>query len=192
MVSIASPAVIQRPKFTEYERNKYSMQNSKAHFKTPEEEYKEYAIINKKECSKCKKMKYLSEYSGNTSGSDAFDKDGYRLRRPECKVCNKKDNKGKSYAKNLAKKNGISYKAPKDTTCALCGNLPRLGKTLVFDHCHKSNKFRGYLHNSCNRALGVLGDDVQSIINAINYLNISEKKKFIQDKHTGKLIIIED
>lgn len=27
------------------------------------------------------------------------------------------------------------------------------------DHCHKSNKIRGYLCGSCNRALGMLRDD---------------------------------
>ena len=186
-----STAVIQPPKITENERNLYIKQKSKAKFDTPEKEY-EYAIKKEKKCSKCDLMKPLSEYSGNTSGCDGFDREGYRLRRPECKDCNKKANKGKSDAIKAAKILGIPYKAPEGSTCALCGNLAKKGDTLVFDHCHKTNTFRGYLHNSCNRALGVLGDDVQSLINAINFLNISEGKKFIQDKDTGKLIIIED
>ena len=171
--------IVNPKKFTENEYVLYTKYSHKSKFNSPEEEY-EYAIKNEKTCSKCGIMKKLIEYNGNTSGSDPFDKNGYRLRRPECKDCNKKANKGKSDAIKAAKTLGIPYKAPKGSTCALCGNLAKKGDTLVFDHCHKTNTFRGYLHNSCNRALGVLGDDVQGLINAINFLNISEKKKFIQ------------
>jgi hypothetical protein len=190
-------------KITENERSLYIKQNSKAKFDTVEEEY-EYAGKKKKECSKCNLMKKLSEYSGNTSGCDAFDKDGYRLRRPECKNCTKKASKGKNDAIKVAKSLGIPHKAPEDTKCALCGNLPKKGDELVFDHCHKTNTFRGYLHNSCNRSLGALGDDVKSLIRAINFLNMYEKKyitqnkdtyekkNITQDKDTYDLEIIED
>lgn len=187
-----STPVIQPPKFTENERNLYNKQSSKAHFHTAEEEYYEYAEKNKKMCSKCNSMKKLSEYSGNTAGSDAFNSNGYRLRRPECKDCNKKASKGKSEAIALAKRLGRPIKAPEGTKCALCGNLPKRGDTLVFDHCHKTNTFRGYLHNSCNRSLGVLGDDIPGMLRAINFLNKYEKKLITQNKDTGDLEIIED
>jgi DNA repair exonuclease SbcCD ATPase subunit len=59
---------------------------------------------------------------------------------------------------------------------------------LVFDHCHKMNKFRGYCCNSCNRSLGVLGDDVEGIINVLNYLLISDPMAIRQDE-SGKLHI---
>lgn len=177
--------------FTANERELYSKQKDKSKFKTPEEEYK-YALQNEKECSKCRSIKDLTEYAGNTSGSDAFDKNGYRLRRPECKDCTKEADKGKKEAMKLAKELGIPYKAPEGTKCALCGKLPKKGDELVFDHCHKKKAFRGYLHNSCNRALGVLGDDVSGIINCINYLNKHEKKNITQNKNTGDLEIIED
>jgi hypothetical protein len=182
---------MQTPKLTENENNLYIKQKSKAKFDTAEEEY-EYAEKKKKECSKCNLMKKLNEYSGNTSGCDAFDKEGYRLRRPECKDCNKKATKGKNDAIKVAKSLGIPHKAPEGTKCALCGNLPKKGDALVFDHCHKTNKFRGYLHNSCNRSLGVLGDDVPGIIKALNFLNMYEKKNITQDKDTGDIVIIKD
>ena len=185
-----APAIIQ-PKISQNERNLYIKQKSKAKFNTAEDEY-EYSRQKEKKCSKCNLMKNLTEYAGNTSGCDAFDKEGYRLRRPECKECTKKAVKGKNEAKKLAESLGIPYKAPEGTTCALCGKLPKKGDGLVFDHCHKTNTFRGYLHNSCNRALGVLGDDVSGMILCINYMNKFEKKKIIQDKDTGHLIIIED
>ena len=176
---------------TDNERELYSRQKNKANFNTPEEEYK-YALQEEKYCTKCKCMKKLTEYGGNTSGRDAFDKDGYRLRRPECKDCTKKANTGKNEAKKLAKSLGILFKAPEGTLCALCDKLPKKGDELVFDHCHKTNTFRGYLHNSCNRVLGVLGDDVSGMVNCFNYLNMSEKKKVMQNKDTGNLEIIED
>jgi hypothetical protein len=184
-------AVMQTSKITENERELYIKQKSKAKFGTVEEEY-EYAEKNIKKCSKCNSMKKLSEYSGNTSGCDAFDRNGYRLRRPECKDCNKTATKGKTDAIKLAKSLGIPHKAPEDTKCALCGNLPKKGDELVFDHCHKTNTFRGYLHNSCNRSLGVLGDDVPGLMRSINFLNKYEKKNITQNKDTGSLEIIED
>jgi len=38
--------------------------------------------------------------------------------------------------------------------------------------------------------MGVLGDDVEGLVKAVNYLNISEKKKLILD--TQKHILIMD
>lgn len=143
----------------------------------------------KKKCSKCNEMKKLTEYSGNTSGCDGFDKDGFRLRRPECKNCNKKVMEGKNHAKVKAKELNIPYKALEGTKCALCDKLEKNGDRLVFDHCHKTNTFRGYLHNSCNRSLGTLGDDIHGLLKALNYLNKTQKKKFTQDKDTAELMI---
>jgi len=181
--------VIHKPKITKNEHNLYIKQKYKAKFDTAEEEY-EYASNSEKRCSKCESMKKLNEYSGNTSGCDAFDKEGYRLRRPECKDCSKKANKGKNDAIKLAELIGIPYKAPEGTKCSLCEKLPKKGDGLVFDHCHKTNTFRGYLHNSCNRSLGVLGDNVHGLIRAVNFLQKYEKKNITQDK--GHLEIIED
>ena len=41
---------------------------------------------------------------------------------------------------------------------------------LVVDHCHKNGQVRGLLCHNCNRALGLLGDDIGSIKNCIEYL----------------------
>ena len=178
-----------RKNITINEQNLYTKQAKKVKFKTAEEE-NEYAKQNQKKCSKCNLMKTLIEYTGNTSGCDAFDMDGYRLRRPECKNCTKEIAKGKNESKKNAKELGISYEAPDGTNCALCGKLSKKGDRLVFDHCHKTNTFRGYLHNSCNRSLGVLGDDINGMLRAINFLNKFEKKKITQNINTGELTII--
>ena len=170
-----------QPKFTEKERKQYSTHQYKAKFKTPEEEF-EYSLMQTRKCSKCEEIKNLTSYETNTSGADGFDKSGYRMRRPECKECGKKAQKGNADAIKFAKKNGIPYKAPQGTLCKICNKVGKTGDQLVFDHCHKKNVFRGYLHNSCNRSLGVLGDDVDGILRALNYLLISEPCSIIQNE----------
>lgn len=43
-------------------------------------------------------------------------------------------------------------------------------KRLVVDHCHITGKVRGLLCNNCNRAIGLLKDNVQVLNSAIKYL----------------------
>jgi hypothetical protein len=169
------------PTFSKKERDNYERQKEKAKFKTPEEEYA-WCVTQFKKCSKCEMNKALNEFDGNTSGSDAFDKYGYRLRRPECHVCKNQANKGKNDATRLAKELGIPYKAPDGTICAICKEEPKKGYTLVFDHCHEKNIFRGYCCNSCNRSMGVLGDNVEGLLKTINYLLKSNPCKILQQE----------
>ena len=51
--------------------------------------------------------------------------------------------------------------------CAIC-----FGKTkkLHIDHCHKTKKVRGILCARCNLALGLFGDQIKYLENAISYL----------------------
>lgn len=178
------------PTFTEKERKCYDKFSADAKYKSPEEEFLQFSSLHEKACSKCDKNLKLYLYKGNTSGKHAFDRNGYRLRRPECPDCGLLDSQGKNQAIKLAKSLGIPYKAPPGTCCALCGK-PEGSQSLVFDHCHKTNTFRGYLHNSCNRSMGVLGDDVEGLMRALNFLNKSEKKKIVQNEITGELVIVE-
>jgi hypothetical protein len=169
------------PKFTAKEIENYVRQKDKCVFKTPMEEYL-WAKTQNKTCSKCSEEKKLCDFNGNTSGTDAFDKNGYRLRRPECNECTKSVSKGKSEAKKRAKELGIPYVPPEGTVCAICNKPPSKGNCLVFDHCHKKNIFRGYCCNSCNRSVGVLGDDVDGILRVLNYLLKNEDYKIIQNE----------
>ena len=177
------------PTFTQKEYENYSRQKGKAHFSSPEDEYK-YEFHNYKICSMCKENKKLIEFNGNTSGTDAFDKKGYRLKRPECSICTKKASNGKSQAKKIAKKEGIEYNAPDGSKCGICNKIQTEKNKLVFDHCHKTEKFRGYCCNSCNRSLGVFGDNVEGLVNALNYLLKSEPVKIIQNVN-GNIEIIK-
>ena len=183
-----SLTTLQMPAFTSKERENYARQQDKCKFKSPEEEYA-WAQSQPKSCSKCLVEKKICDFNGNTSGTDAFDKNGYRLRRPECNECTKLVSRGKSQAKKVAKEMGISYVPPEGTVCANCNKLPSDGNGLVFDHCHEMNVFRGYLCNSCNRSIGVLGDDVHGLIQALNYLNKTKKVKIVQNED-GTIVIL--
>ena len=133
-----------------------------------------YAKTQDKKCSKCNIIKTLDCYNGNTSGRDAFDRWGYRLRRPECSACTKLAADGKKVALQIAKRDGIPHAAPEGAQCEICEST----QNLVFDHCHTKELFRGWLCNSCNRSMGVLGDNIEGMLKCIHYLNKTEKKVF--------------
>lgn len=42
---------------------------------------------------------------------------------------------------------------------------------LNVDHCHKSGKVRGILCANCNKGLGMLNDDINTLHNLIKYLS---------------------
>tara|TARA_Y100000389_G_scaffold63903_2_gene59918 strand:+ start:243 stop:779 length:537 start_codon:yes stop_codon:yes gene_type:complete len=176
-------------KFTKREYEIYNEQANKSNFDSPLCEYSLYSSITTKKCSKCSIEKTLDQFSGNTSSSDHFDKNGYRLRRPECKECSKKVASGKNLAKKKAKQLGID-KPPYGSICAICYKEPRLGNDLVFDHCHKTDTFRGWCCNSCNRSIGVLGDDIDGVLKVLNYLLKSKPTKIVQNSETNQLVVI--
>lgn len=60
--------------------------------------------------------------------------------------------------------------------CAICNNseirLNNRGniRKLCVDHCHKTGKIRGLLCSNCNYLLGIAKDNIQTLSNAIKYL----------------------
>jgi hypothetical protein len=52
--------------------------------------------------------------------------------------------------------------------CAICQRL--IDSTLVVDHDHDTNLVRGLLCDTCNRALGLFGDDYGNLYRAAQYL----------------------
>lgn len=60
--------------------------------------------------------------------------------------------------------------------CAICGYKfgQKKGDTKV-DHCHNNGQVRGLLCDLCNRGLGMMRDNVQSLENAINYLKANAR-----------------
>lgn len=64
-------------------------------------------------------------------------------------------------------------KPPSRTPCPICNQTP---KTLVFDHCHETHLFRGWICRNCNAAIGKLGDNVQGLQKALEYLQQFERQ----------------
>lgn len=63
------------------------------------------------------------------------------------------------------------WKALRETfpqLCAICGATDR---RLDLDHCHTTGKWRGLICQQCNVGLGMFGDEVARLAQAIRYLN---------------------
>lgn len=57
------------------------------------------------------------------------------------------------------------------TRCWICDRIPQR-RRLHVDHCHKTNRFRGFLCSDCNTGLGQFKDDCRLLENAIKYLTV--------------------
>jgi hypothetical protein len=61
---------------------------------------------------------------------------------------------------------------PRPNECEACGgNYGGKGNGIMFDHCHNSGQFRGWLCHNCNVALGLLADDRDRLRKLIVYLD---------------------
>lgn len=63
------------------------------------------------------------------------------------------------YNELLNKQNGV---------CAICFKTDK--RSLAVDHCHKTGRIRGLLCGKCNKALGLLNDDLATIEKIKDYL----------------------
>ncbi len=54
--------------------------------------------------------------------------------------------------------------------CAICRGVCKSGRRLAVDHDHRTGAVRGLLCGACNRAIGNLGDSVERLRRAIEYL----------------------
>jgi len=118
-----------------------------------------------KVCKKCK-VKKPHDHFGYGSGGN--------YRRSECKECARKT---REVVKELHEKHEYPNE---DYRCPIClGTLSDIDrehisqKKFVLDHCHETRRFRGWLCQMCNRALGNFKDDVERLKRAIDYLSNS-------------------
>lgn len=119
-------------------------------------------------CYKCKIAKSLSAFTK--------DKRTAAGRRYQCRGCESNYKYKKRY--------GISFKLyllllkKQHYRCKICSILDTecRYKKLNIDHCHKTNKVRGLLCGNCNKAIGLLKDNLTLVVNAAKYLNRFKEK----------------
>lgn len=122
-----------------------------------------------KKCSICQEFKPTDEFWGNRSSADRLDH--------RCKSCRKESSKLIREMKKTA--------PPKPNACQCCGSEDR---ELVFDHCHDTETFRGWLCQNCNKGFGFFGDTLNDMMKAVGYL-MHHKYKLdrgeLDDERTG-------
>lgn len=66
---------------------------------------------------------------------------------------------------------------PRPLFCEICDGTSHTNTRLHFDHCHDSGRFRGWLCQKCNMALGLVNDSADTLKRMISYLeNCSDRK----------------
>lgn len=150
-------------------------------------------------CSKCKKEKLLAAFTKHTTGKGGLHSHCKECQHKSQKLYrnskrgklahnrgNKKyreSERGKlyhlgyrylweygitlaRYNEMLAKQNGLCAICGKPETETMRGKL----KPLSVDHDHKTGKIRGLLCNNCNRAVGLLKEDIRTVSSMLTYL----------------------
>lgn len=120
--------------------------------------------ITHKSCALCKEVLSMNSFDKHKSG--------FLGKRSYCKKCTHEFYLKRKYGLTTADKNRLYESQGKK--CAICQTFFQLSKLFV-DHCHQTGKIRGLLCNSCNCAIGFLGDGGNKTILAaqklISYLS---------------------
>ncbi len=127
-----------------------------------------------RECKHCGSQCFCEELLPLWFVADSGSKYGYRNLCIPCKVKENNSNKKSKEWKTdhqTKKRYGIDAETYKQrmasqSSCEICGST----KELCYDHDHATMEFRGVLCRQCNRALGQLGDSLDSIMNVVKYL----------------------
>ena len=125
-----------------------------------------------KPCVKCNNVKPLTSFGSNWRRTD-----GSKSYMNVCSEC--------TYASQriVLKLKETTPPPPDNYCCPICNSSSEDLKnkidtayqaynrgSWVLDHDHSSGKFRGWLCNKCNSALGWLQDDINYVRRALNYL----------------------
>lgn len=114
--------------------------------------------MNRKICTYCGKRKNKKSFPKHSMYKDNLDS--------RCKHCIKKHSKIRNKLHKEA--------PPKPDVCECCGKVPY---KWCLDHDHDDDSFRGWLCEPCNTGIGKLGDRLEGIVKAFNYLYKHRNKK---------------
>lgn len=129
-----------------------------------------------KTCSKCLVEKSLEFFSRKGNKHTSVCKECHNLYYRKYYEANKDFVKGnvrrykeKNYARIKAEQYGITEEAVLTGmagSCNVCATAP----AEVIDHDHTTGAVRGFLCKKCNTGIGMLGDDLTGVENAVRYL----------------------
>ena len=112
---------------------------------------------DQRECKVCHQIKQLGQFPINNTLSSGI------LRKHTCTECRKQQGKVRA---RLHREN----RKPDHLRCPICHKHVSGSKSIVLDHDHATDKFRGWLCNDCNNGLGKFNDSIDMLTRAINYL----------------------
>lgn len=137
-----------------------------------------------KDCTKCGESKHSSHFWKDKTKPSGL--------HSQCKPCAKEVRK-KNYCPKRAK--GWKLKEKYSITldkfesmyedqgglCKVCNDSERSEEGLCVDHCHTTGTVRGLLCSGCNKALGLLSENADYMINLIEYTRICDEVR--KDTH---------
>lgn len=138
----------------------------------------------KKPCSKCKKVKPLTEFNKNRNlrlGVQSQCRECTRQWRPSSEESILK-NKERLRKWNRFKGSGFTQEdydnklKEQNGKCAICKTLKEENRDLCADHNHDTGQKRGLLCHKCNTGIGLLQDNVDVLCSAIEYLEYYKNK----------------
>ncbi len=71
--------------------------------------------------------------------------------------------------RNITPEQLVDMYEQQEECCAICKKHIELDNSAI-DHNHATGEFRGVLCKQCNRALGMFGDSISTLRNAVEYL----------------------
>jgi len=120
-------------------------------------------------CIECKHDKFVEQYA-----SDSGFHKKHRINSKEWNIINPEKHREHS------RRGGRKYKKlpmPTRPCPEICELFGCTQKATCLDHDHETNKFRGWLCSKHNRALGLFGDNIQGIEQALEYLHKNTQKQ---------------
>ena len=114
-----------------------------------------------KRCIKCGIVKELNQFNRYICRNN--------LLFTKCKTC------CNEYSRNYSK-----LKKQYTNIHKYCFCCNKYDENLILDHDHTTNQLRGWLCKKCNTSIGGLGDNIEGVLKAVQYLKQSSKKQFIE------------
>jgi hypothetical protein len=125
--------------------------------------------VLEKPCSDCHKIRPWDDFPGRGFVCKACHRNRHRAKSREWSLKNDFGLTVAQYTAMFDRQGGVCAICEKQETAKANGCSGKI-KELAVDHDHKTGKVRSLLCQKCNKALGLLNDDIDLLKKAISYL----------------------